>query len=67
MLEIVDGRTTDAVTGIVLAHPCAFGSGELKSWKKYPACLHARYFFKLFCRLLIYVFQNILSWIPSDS
>ena len=27
-----DGQTTDAgVTGILLAHQCAFGSGELKS------------------------------------
>ena len=36
MFEIVDrrtdGRRTDAgVTGILLAHPWAFGSGELKS------------------------------------
>ena len=36
MFEIVDGRTdgrrTDAgVTGILLAHPRAFGSGELKN------------------------------------
>ena len=37
MFEIVDGRTTDdrrrtdaGVTGILLAHPWAFGSGELK-------------------------------------
>ena len=37
MFEIVDGRTTDdrrrtdaGVTGILLAHPRAFGSGELK-------------------------------------
>ena len=31
MFEIVDARTTDAgVTGILLAHPRAFGSGELK-------------------------------------
>ena len=26
-----DGRTDDGVTGILLAHPWAFGSGELKS------------------------------------
>ena len=25
-----DGRTDDGVTGILLAHPLAFGSGELK-------------------------------------
>ena len=41
MFENVDGRTTDdgrtdgrtdnGVTGILLAHPWAFGSGELKS------------------------------------
>ena len=33
MFEIVDdGRRTDAgVTGILLAHPRAFGSGELKT------------------------------------
>ena len=31
MFEIVDGRTTDAgVTGILIAHLVAFGSGELK-------------------------------------
>ena len=31
MFENVDGRTTDdGVTGILLAHPWAFGSGELK-------------------------------------
>ena len=37
MFEIVDGRTPDdrrrtdaGVTGILLAHPWAFGSGELK-------------------------------------
>ena len=36
MFENVDGRqTTDAgVTGILLAHQWAFGSGELKSWNK---------------------------------
>ena len=33
-----DGRTTDAgVTGILIAHLGAFGSGELKTCKKYPA------------------------------
>ena len=32
MFENVDRRRTDnGVTGILLAHPCAFGSGELKS------------------------------------
>ena len=36
MFENVDGwtderRTDDGVTGILLAHPCAFGSGELKT------------------------------------
>ena len=32
MFENVDGRTTDArVTGILIAHLGAFGSGELKS------------------------------------
>ena len=31
MFESVDGRTTDAgVTGILIAHPGAFGPGELK-------------------------------------
>ena len=29
MFEIVDGRTDAGVTGILLAHPWAFGSGEL--------------------------------------
>ena len=33
MFENVDGRTTDAgVTGILLAHLGAFGSGELKAY-----------------------------------
>ena len=40
MFENVDGRTTDArVTGILIAHLGAFGSGELKtvmSKKKNP-------------------------------
>ena len=32
MFENVDGRTTDAgVTGIIIAHLGAFGSGELKT------------------------------------
>ena len=32
IFEIVDGRQTEAgVTGILLAHPSAFGSGELKN------------------------------------
>ena len=32
-----DGRTTDAgVTGILIAHLGAFGSGELKKFKKKP-------------------------------
>ena len=36
MFEIVDGRRTDAgVTGILLAHPWAFGSGELKTFEAY--------------------------------
>ena len=31
MFEIVDGRQAEArVTGILLAHPLVFGSGELK-------------------------------------
>ena len=30
MFGIVDGRTDAGVTGILLAHPGAFGSGELK-------------------------------------
>ena len=32
-----DGRTTDArVTGILIAHLGAFGSGELKRLQNYP-------------------------------
>ena len=31
MFENVDGRTDDGVTGILIAHLGAFGSGELKS------------------------------------
>ena len=35
MFENVDGRTTDArVTGILIAHLGAFGSGELKMVEK---------------------------------
>ena len=30
MFENVDGLTDDGSTGILLAHPSAFGSGELK-------------------------------------
>ena len=30
MFENVDGRTDDGVTGILIAHLGAFGSGELK-------------------------------------
>ena len=36
MFENVGGRTTDSgVTGILLARPRAFGSGELKIWVSY--------------------------------
>ena len=31
MFENVDGRTDDGVTGILIAHLGAFGSGELKA------------------------------------
>ena len=31
MFENVDGRTDDGVTGILIAHLGAFGSGELKN------------------------------------
>ena len=35
-----DGRTTDAgVTGILIAHLRAFGSGELKSTENFPIML----------------------------
>ena len=41
MFENVDGRTTDArVTGILIAHLGAFGSGELKT-KRYGR-MHGR-------------------------
>ena len=33
MFENVDGRTDDGVTGILIAHLGAFGSGELKIFK----------------------------------
>ena len=34
-----DGRTTDAgVTGILIAHLRAFGSGELKTEKTFESC-----------------------------
>ena len=33
MFENVDGRTDDGVTGILIAHLGAFGSGELKMKK----------------------------------
>ena len=32
MFENVDGRTDDGVTGILIAHLGAFGSGELIKW-----------------------------------
>ena len=36
-----DGRTTDAgVTGILIAHPGAFGSGELKTQARIEALTH---------------------------
>ena len=34
MFEDVDGRMDDRVTGILIAHPRAFGSGELKTFKQ---------------------------------
>ena len=34
MFENVDRRTDAGVTGILLAHPGAFGAGELKKTKK---------------------------------
>ena len=34
MFENVDGRTNDGVTGILIAHLGAFGSGELKKETK---------------------------------
>ena len=36
MFENVDRRTDDGVTGILIAHLGAFGSGELKSMQNYP-------------------------------
>ena len=38
-----DGRTDDGVTGILIAHLRAFGSGELKSMKNYPECRVKRF------------------------
>ena len=35
MFENVDGRTDDGVTGILIAHLGAFGSGELKTVGNY--------------------------------
>ena len=34
MFENVDGRTDEGVTGILIAHLGAFGSGELKSQRE---------------------------------
>ena len=34
MFENVDGRTDAGVTGVLIAHLGAFGSGELKRLKK---------------------------------
>ena len=52
MFENVDGRTDDGVTGILIAHLGAFGSGELKIEE-----------FKAFSRLLsaFPVFFNTFS------
>ena len=44
MFEIVDGRTDDGVTGILIAHLGAFGSGELINQKLFYTCQ----FFSLF-------------------
>ena len=41
MFENVDGRTTDArVTGILIAHLGAFGSGELKTLTEFSRSAH---------------------------
>ena len=41
MFENVDGRTTDArVTGILIAHLRAFGSGELKNMSFFHDFVH---------------------------
>ena len=39
MFENVDGRTDDGVTGILIAHLRAFGSGELKKINFIYSCL----------------------------
>ena len=44
---LTDGRTTDAgVTGILIAHLGAFGSGELKILTKNDIIVHCNYYNK---------------------
>ena len=48
MFENVDGltdgrRTDNGVTGILLAHPLAFGSGELMKGKTVPVHVQGNY------------------------
>ena len=43
MFENVDGRTDDGVTGILIAHLRAFGSGELINCIYRPSARYALY------------------------
>ena len=67
-----DGRTDDGVTGILLAHPWAFGSGELKKYlreriRKEVVIIRIESYF--FCASLRYEMPGklrlILAWKPS--
>ena len=67
MFENVDGRTTDArVTGILLAQPCTFGSGELKI----KTCLSHLFFSKKWLEkhlfILLALFSDFLPAHPSS-
>ena len=51
MFENVDGRTDDGVTGILIAHLGAFGSGELKMIRKFNSII-CRFFAPHTCNRL---------------
>ena len=56
MFKNVDGRMDDGVTGILLAHPRAFGSGELKNE-----------YFKTFRYSVCLVFHSSLSHFTTNK
>ena len=54
MFENVDGRRTDAgVTGILIAHLGAFGSGELKKQQQKGRHVHTEWFKSTFLKFKV--------------